>query len=114
MGEGEVDGFKKGDRVVVPFNHSCGVCEQCQDGHQNVCLNVRFPMFHYTGGFGRYAKVSRAAVNLVPLPESISFVHAAGMGCRFMTSWHGIVDQAKVNPTSAVRPVSPFPTMQRQ
>lgn len=91
-----VDGFKKGDRVVVPFNHSCGVCEQCRDGHENVCLDVRFPMFHYTGGFGRYAKVARAAVNLVPLPESISFVHAAGMGCRFMTSWHGVVDQAKV------------------
>jgi D-arabinose 1-dehydrogenase-like Zn-dependent alcohol dehydrogenase len=91
-----VQGFKKGDRVVVPFNHSCGICEQCRDGHQNVCLDVRFPMFHYTGGYGRYARVSRAAVNLVPLPESISFVDAAGMGCRYMTSWHGVVDQAKV------------------
>ena len=91
-----VQGFKKGDRVVVPFNHSCGICEQCRDGHENVCLDVRFPMFHYTGGYGRYAKVSRAAVNLVPLPESITFVDAAGMGCRYMTSWHGVVDQAKV------------------
>ena len=44
-----VQGFKKGDRVVVPFNHSCGICEQCRDGHENVCLDVRFPMFHYTG-----------------------------------------------------------------
>lgn len=88
--------FKKGDRVVVPFNHSCGLCEQCRDGHANVCLDVQFPMFHYTGGFGQYAKVSRAATNLVPLPESISFVDAAGLGCRYMTSWHGVVDQAKV------------------
>ena len=91
-----VQGFKKGDRVVVPFTHSCGVCEQCRDGHQNVCLDVRFPMLHYTGGYGRYAKVSRAGVNLVRLPDSISFVDAAGMGCRYMTSWHGVVDQAKV------------------
>ena len=91
-----VQGFKKGDRVVVPFNHSCGICEQCRSGHENVCLDVRFPMFHYTGGYGQYAKVSRAAINLVPLPESISFVDAAGMGCRYMTSWHGVVDQARV------------------
>ena len=88
--------FKKRDRVAIPFNHSCGRCEQCQAGHQNVCLDLRLPMLHYTGGFGRYAKVARADVNLVPLPPSISFLEAGAMGCRFMTSWHGIVDQAKV------------------
>jgi D-arabinose 1-dehydrogenase-like Zn-dependent alcohol dehydrogenase len=53
-------------------------------------------MLHYTGGFGRYAKVARADVNLVPLPASISYLEAGAMGCRFMTSWHGIVDRAKV------------------
>ena len=42
--------FKAGDRVVVPFNHACGVCAQCRDGHENVCLDVRFPMFHDSGG----------------------------------------------------------------
>jgi D-arabinose 1-dehydrogenase-like Zn-dependent alcohol dehydrogenase len=93
----EVRGFHVGDRVVAPVNHSCGICEQCQAGHQSACLDVRFPMFHYSGGYGRYAKVSRADVNLVPLPESISFVDAASMGCRFATSWHGVVDQAKVS-----------------
>lgn len=91
-----VHGFQKGDRVVAPVNHSCGVCEQCRDGHQSACEDVHFPMFHYSGGHGRYAKVSRANVNLVRLPESISFVDAASMGCRFATSWHGVVDQAKV------------------
>lgn len=91
--------FRQGDRVVVPFNHACGICEQCTDGHSNgVCLDLRLPMFHYTGGYGRFAKVARANLNLVRLPESISFVNAASMGCRFMTSWHGVVDQAKVAP----------------
>ena len=84
------------DRVVVPFNHSCGRCDVCQAGHQNVCVDLRFPMLHYTGGFGRYAKVARADVNLVVLPPAISYVDAAGLGCRFMTSWHGVVDQACV------------------
>jgi D-arabinose 1-dehydrogenase-like Zn-dependent alcohol dehydrogenase len=87
---------RKGDRVVVPFNHSCGRCESCQAGHQNVCSDIRLPMLHYSGGFGQYTKVARADVNVVPLPESVSFVHAAALGCRFMTAWHGVVDQAGV------------------
>jgi NADPH:quinone reductase-like Zn-dependent oxidoreductase len=53
-------------------------------------------MFHDSGGYGRYAKVSRAALNLVPLPASIPFVDAAGLGCRYMTAWHGVVDRAAV------------------
>jgi len=50
----------------------------------------------YSGGYGRLAHVPLADLNLVPLPESIPFVEAASMGCRFMTSFHGVVDQAQV------------------
>lgn len=92
----DVRDFHRGDRVVVPVCHGCGDCEQCRNGHQNVCLDVRFPMFHDSGGYGQYVKVSRADINLVRLPESISFVDAASMGCRFITAWHGVVDQARV------------------
>ena len=91
-----VQRFAKGARVAIPFNHSCGSCTECNAGHHNVCLAVQLPMLHYTGGFGRYAKVTHADVNLVSLPEAISNLEAAAMGCRFMTSWHGIVDQARV------------------
>ena len=54
------------------------------------------PMFHYPGGFAEYAQVTRADVNLVSLPENISFSEAAGLGCRFMTSFRGVVAQARV------------------
>jgi D-arabinose 1-dehydrogenase-like Zn-dependent alcohol dehydrogenase len=94
----DVKRFKKGQRVVVPFHHSCGVCESCQSGHQNVCSDLQIPMFHYSGGFGQYAQVGRADVNLVPLPEEISFEAAASLGCRFMTAFHAMVHQAAVKP----------------
>jgi D-arabinose 1-dehydrogenase-like Zn-dependent alcohol dehydrogenase len=45
---------------------------------------------------GRYVAAPFADPNLVPLPESVGFVEAASMGCRYMTSFHGVVDQAKV------------------
>jgi len=51
---------------------------------------------HYTGGFASHTKVTNADVNLVNLPASISFTEAAGMGCRFITAYHGVVDQAAV------------------
>jgi D-arabinose 1-dehydrogenase-like Zn-dependent alcohol dehydrogenase len=53
---------------------------------------------HYTGGFASHTKVANANVNVVKLPDAISFPEAAGMGCRFITSYHGIVDQAAVKP----------------
>jgi alcohol dehydrogenase len=94
----EVTRFKPGDRVVVPFNFSCGACDSCVTGHQNVCRSVGFAGAPYSGGYGRLAHVPLADMNLVGLPESIPFVEAASMGCRFMTSFHGIVDQAEVKP----------------
>jgi D-arabinose 1-dehydrogenase-like Zn-dependent alcohol dehydrogenase len=92
----QVKNFKKGDRVICPFNFGCGTCEFCQSGHQNTCVNFEGAGFVRPGGYGEYAGVARADLNLVSLPESIPFVEAASMGCRFMTSFHGVVDQAEV------------------
>lgn len=94
----EVTGVAVGDRVVSPFCHGCGSCEFCDAGHQNVCANLTLPGMHYTGGFASHTKVANADVNVVGLPDAISFEEAAGMGCRFVTSYHGIVDQAAVKP----------------
>jgi len=94
----QVKRFRKGQRVVVPFHHSCGTCEFCRSGHQNVCSDLQLPGFHYSGGFGEYAQVGRADVNLVPLPDPLSFDAAASMGCRLVTAFHGVVHQAGVRP----------------
>jgi D-arabinose 1-dehydrogenase-like Zn-dependent alcohol dehydrogenase len=92
----EVTRWKKGDRVLVPFSSGEGTCEWCRSGHHNVCDSFLTPGVVYWGGYGRYVGVPYADVNLVELPESVGFVDAASMGCRFMTSFHAIVDQAQV------------------
>src|SRR5207249_5180632 len=61
-----------------------------------MCDTPILPGLVYGGGFGRYSSVPYADVNLVRLPDAVGFVEAASMGCRFMTSFHGIVDQAQV------------------
>ncbi|WP_174731210.1 zinc-dependent alcohol dehydrogenase family protein [Mesobacillus harenae] len=93
-----IKNFKQGDRVIVPFTIGDGTCPYCQSGHHNICENVQLPGFTSWGGYGRYTHVPNADVNLTKLPDSISFVEAAGMGCRFMTAFHGITDQARVRP----------------
>ena len=90
--------FQPGDRVVIPFNIGDGICPVCQSGHQNLCENLQVLGFTCDGGYAQYVKIPWAEYNMVPLPDSITFVEAASMGCRFMTSFHGIVDQAKVQP----------------
>jgi D-arabinose 1-dehydrogenase-like Zn-dependent alcohol dehydrogenase len=91
-----VRNFKKGDRVVFPFGQACGHCGTCAQGDQHVCENLSMSMFRGAGGFGEYTIVASGDVNLVPLPESISFVEGASLGCRFMTAFHGITAQGKV------------------
>lgn len=91
--------FKKGDRVVVPFSGSDGTCSYCHSGKPHLCDNALIPGREtYPGGYGEYVNVPLADRNLVHLPEQVSFTEGAALGCRFMTSYHGLVDRAEVRP----------------
>ncbi len=92
----DVKKFKAGDRVVVPFSGGCGGCPQCHGGTPNICDDPVVPGFRSWGGFARYVAVDQADINLVELPEAVSFVAGAGMGCRFMTAFHGLTDRGAV------------------
>lgn len=94
----DVTAYRPGDRVVVPFTQGDGTCPYCRSGHQNICDHVALPGFSYWGGFGELVHVPNADANLVTLPEGVSFTEASALGCRFMTAFHGLVDQAKVAP----------------
>lgn len=94
----DVTKFKQGDRVIVPFIHGCGHCDVCSSGHPNVCADHIEIGITSWGGFGEYAHVPNADTSLVHLPEEISFVEAASLGCRFPTAYHGIVDRGQVRP----------------
>lgn len=90
--------FKPGDRVVFPFNQGCGHCGYCSSGDQHICDNMGLSMMMGAGGFAAYSPVAAADVNLVTLPESVSFVEAAALGCRFMTAFHGVTQQGRIKP----------------
>lgn len=93
-----VSRFKKGDRVIVPFTGSDGTCPHCQAGASHLCDNPLIPGKAYSGGYAEYVGVPLADRNLVALPDEVTFAEGAALGCRFMTSFHGLVDQAQVAP----------------
>ena len=83
----EVHGFAVGDRVTVPFCCGCGVCEPCRLGETQVCEKDIQPGFTIWGSFAELVALPKADLNLVRVPEALSSVDAASLGCRFMTAW---------------------------
>ncbi|ONI78249.1 alcohol dehydrogenase [Kribbella sp. ALI-6-A] len=95
IGDG-VTGWEIGDRVTTPFIAACGECEQCREGNHQVCPNQLQPGFNYWGSFAEYVALPFAPVNLVRLPDEMSFDTAAGLGCRFATSFRAVHQVGKV------------------
>ena len=92
----EVRHWQVGDRVTLPFVCGCGHCPHCLSGNHQVCDHQFQPGFTHWGSFAEFVAVLYADVNLVRLPENMSFETAASLGCRFVTSFRAIVEQGKV------------------
>lgn len=90
--------WRVGDRVTVPFVAGCGHCYECRSGNHQVCEAQFQPGFTAWGSFAEYVALDFADTNLVRLPDSLDFVTAASLGCRFATSFRALVDQARVQP----------------
>jgi len=87
--------FKKDDRVAVPFILSCGSCRECERNKPTVCERQEQPGFTRLGSFAEYVALPRADRNLCVIPEGVSFLQAAAMGCRFTTAYRAVVQQGE-------------------
>ena len=94
----DVETVREGDHVAVPFNLGDGTCPQCANGHGNTCENVVPLGFTEVaqGAFAEQVHVPAADYNVVGLPDGVSSTDMAGLGCRFMTSFHALAHRADV------------------
>src|SRR3984957_10863342 len=81
-----VSRWSAGDRVTVPFVEGCGRCAWCRSGSAQVCPDQQQPGFTHWGSFAEYVALHAADVNLVAIPEAVSFEAAASLGCRCATA----------------------------
>jgi alcohol dehydrogenase len=95
----EVETVREGDHVAIPFNLGDGQCPECRTGHSNTCENGMPLGFieQAQGAFAEQVHVPFADHNAVELPAGVTSVDMAGLGCRFMTSFHGLAHRADVN-----------------
>lgn len=75
-----VEGFAIGDRVGVAWlNRTCGVCDFCIAGRENLCEQAMFTGWTVDGGYAEYA-VAPAAFTY-RLPDNFDDIQAAPLLC---------------------------------
>ncbi len=100
--------WKKGDKIVVPFNINCGECRMCKMGNWSCCLKSNrngamaatmfgyptaglFGYAHITGGYwggqAEYVRVPMADVAPMKAPEGIDDEHLLFLTDIFPTGW---------------------------
>lgn len=95
-----VKGFASGDPVVLAPGVSCGLCEACFSGNDNLCREYGILGEHRDGTCAEEVVVPIR--NLIPKPSGLSFDQAAAIPLVFLTAWQMVVEKAKVRPGETV------------
>src|SRR5262245_58335766 len=79
LGNG-VTTFELGERVGVPWlGGSCGVCEFCRSGRENLCADARFTGYQVDGGYAEFTVAD--ARFCFSIPATYDDLHAAPLLC---------------------------------
>lgn len=106
-----VSNFRPGDRVIVPFQLSCGACERCRAGLTGICTTVPFRSSYgmaplsgveHGGALSDLMRVPFADHMLVACPEEISHVAAAGIADNVTDAYRSIAPYLEVRPGARV------------
>lgn len=99
----EVKNIKVGERVASHSNMSCRVCSACTDGREYDCEKRTIWGFQTGPLWGAYSEVTHLPeVNVVKIPQNVSFEEAAAASMTLLTSWHMLVGRAKIRPGQVV------------
>jgi propanol-preferring alcohol dehydrogenase len=88
FGEG-ANRFEVGQRVGVPWLfRTCGACEFCQRGLENLCRDAEFTGLHADGGYAEAMVVPQGFA--YPIPEGFSDVQAAPLLCAGIIGYRAL------------------------
>jgi threonine dehydrogenase-like Zn-dependent dehydrogenase len=105
-----VVGFAAGDRVIVPFQISCGECVQCRRGHTATCASVPSLSSYGLAPFSRewggalsdLVRVPFAQAMLVPLPDGVDPVAVASLSDNIPDGLRAVVEPLEREPGASV------------
>jgi threonine dehydrogenase-like Zn-dependent dehydrogenase len=122
----EVSGIAPGDRVVVPFNISCGHCWMCQRGLYAQCETTQVheygtgaSLFGYTklygqvtGGQAEFLRVPQAQFGPIKVPEGVPDERFLYLSDVLPTAWQAVAyADLPTNGTAAVFGLGPIGQM---
>ncbi len=85
----EVKRFNLGDRVGIAWlNSTCGKCEFCKNGRENLCEQAKFTGYHSDGGYAQYTIISEDFAYAVP--ETFSPIEAAPLLCAGIIGYRAL------------------------
>jgi len=88
--------FRRGDRVGIAWlRHTCGRCEYCASGRENLCERAEFTGWHADGGFAEFAVVPAAFAYAIP--TVFGDVEAAPLLCAGIIGFRAL-ERAAVPP----------------
>ncbi len=89
-----VEEWRGGDEVVVLPGVSCGACEACQSGIDQLCRHYHILGESCDGTCAEF--VALPAANVAHKPRNLDFEGAAAIGLVFLTAWNMLVRRAEL------------------
>jgi alcohol dehydrogenase, propanol-preferring len=81
--------FEIGDRAGIPWIYwTCGECEFCRDGKENLCPKQQITGVTVDGGFAEFVKVR--ASHAVKIPDGLAAAEAAPLFCAGLTVYRAL------------------------
>jgi propanol-preferring alcohol dehydrogenase len=85
----DVQRFKIGDRVGIPWlGWTCGECDFCRSGRENLCDQARFTGYTLDGGYAEFAVADERFC--FPIPKKYSDVEAAPLLCAGLIGYRSL------------------------
>ena len=86
--------LRVGDRVGVAWLHwSCGECDFCREGNENLCIRQKITGLSVDGGYAEFVKAP--ASHALKMPEGLAPAQAAPLFCAGVTVYRAL-KQAKI------------------
>lgn len=78
-----------GDRVGVPWIYwTCGECEFCRDGNENLCLRQKITGVTVDGGYAEFVRAPSS--HAIRIPDNLSVIEAAPLFCAGLTVYRAL------------------------
>jgi propanol-preferring alcohol dehydrogenase len=82
--------FKPGDRVGIPWlGWTCGTCELCRSGRENLCDRARFTGYTLDGGYAEFTVADERFC--FPVPDAYQDAEAAPLLCAGLIGYRSLL-----------------------